>query len=100
MPRKSIDFRQKPLRIFLAYIARHKRLFFIDTACAVAVAAIDLIFPFVSRSAMTVKKAVNSFCGSSALMLRRDTKGKTRSMTATRRAQIMSMAKSLRCRAM
>ena len=52
MPRKSIDFRQKPLRIFLAYIARHKRLFFIDTACAVAVAAIDLIFPFVSRSAM------------------------------------------------
>ena len=52
MPRKSIDFSQKPLRIFLAYIARHKRLFFIDTVCAVAVAAIDLLFPFASRSAM------------------------------------------------
>ena len=52
MPRKTIDFSQKPLRIFLAYIARHKRLFFIDTACAVGVAVIDLVFPFVSRSAM------------------------------------------------
>ena len=52
MPRKTIDFSQKPLRIFLAYISRHKRLFFIDTACAVGVAVIDLVFPFVSRSAM------------------------------------------------
>ena len=52
MQRKSIDFTQKPLRIFLAYIARHKRLFFIDTACAIGVAVIDLVFPYVSRSAM------------------------------------------------
>ena len=52
MQRKPIDFTQKPLRIFLAYIARHKRLFFIDTACAIGVALIDLVFPYVSRSAM------------------------------------------------
>ena len=52
MQLKSIDFTQKPLRIFLAYIARHKRLFFIDTACAIGVAVIDLVFPYVSRSAM------------------------------------------------
>ena len=52
MQRKTIDFHQKPLRIFLAYIARHKRLFFIDTACAIGVAVIDLVFPYVSRSAM------------------------------------------------
>ena len=52
MPRKTIDFKQKPLRIFLAYIARHKRLFFIDIACASAVAVIDLLFPLVSRRAM------------------------------------------------
>ena len=52
MPRKKLDYSQKPLRIFLAYIARHKRLFFIDIACASAVAVIDLLFPLVSRSAM------------------------------------------------
>ena len=52
MQRKPIDFTQKPLRIFLAYIARHKRLFFIDTACAIGVALIDLVFHYVSRSAM------------------------------------------------
>ena len=52
MPRKNIDFIQKPLRIFLAYIALHKRLFFIDISCAAAVSAIDLIFPYASRVAM------------------------------------------------
>ena len=52
MQRSSIDFHQKPLRIFLAYIARHKGLFFIDTVCAVTVAVIDLVFPFASRTAM------------------------------------------------
>ena len=49
---KPIDFTQRPLKIFLAYIARQKRLFLIDTACAIAVAVIDLAFPFVSRRAM------------------------------------------------
>ena len=52
MQRKAIDFSQTPLRIFLAYIVRHRRLFWIDTACAIGVAVIDLVFPFASRSAM------------------------------------------------
>ena len=49
---KPIDYSQRPLQIFLAYIARHKKLFLIDTVCAIAVAVIDLAFPFVSRRAM------------------------------------------------
>ncbi len=49
---KPIDFSQHPLKIFLAYIARQKTLFLIDTACAIVVAVIDLVFPYVSRSAM------------------------------------------------
>ena len=50
----AIDYGQRPLRIFFAYIRRQKKLFYIDTACAVAVAVIDLLFPFVSRRAMQV----------------------------------------------
>ena len=46
------DFDRKPLRIFLSYFRPHWQPFAIDMACAVAVSAIDLIFPFVSRSAM------------------------------------------------
>ncbi len=46
------DFDRKPLRIFLSYFRPHWRPFAIDMACAVAVSAIDLIFPFVSRGAM------------------------------------------------
>ena len=48
-----IDFRDRPLKIFMSYVLRHKGLFFLDMGCAVAVAAIDLVFPYVSRSAMT-----------------------------------------------
>ena len=47
-----IDFRDKPLKLFVRYIARHKGLFAIDMLCAVLVAAIDLIFPLVSRYSM------------------------------------------------
>lgn len=47
-----IDFRDKPLKIFVRYIARHRGLFAIDMLCAVLVAAIDLIFPLVSRYSM------------------------------------------------
>ena len=46
------DFDRKPLWIFLSYFQPHWRPFAIDMACAVAVSAIDLIFPFVSRGAM------------------------------------------------
>ena len=49
---RKIDYNEKPLKIFLAYVAGHKKLFIIDMVCAVAVAVIDLLFPYVSRLAM------------------------------------------------
>ncbi len=54
MPTKhaDIDYKSRPLAVFIAYIARHRRLFLIDMVCAVAVAVIDLVFPYVSRMAM------------------------------------------------
>ena len=48
----KIDYRDKPLKIFMAYVFAHKGLFAIDMVCALAVAAIDLVFPWVSRTAM------------------------------------------------
>ena len=47
------DFQRKsPLMIFLNYFKNHKKLFFIDVLCAVGIAAIDLLFPLVTRSAL------------------------------------------------
>ena len=46
------DFNKAPLWIFLSYFGPHWRLFALDLACAAAVSAIDLVFPFVSRLAM------------------------------------------------
>ena len=46
------DYTQKPLKIFISYIKDQKKLFFIDMGCATLVAAIDLIFPYVSKSSM------------------------------------------------
>ncbi len=47
------DYQQKsPLTIFLRYFANHKKLFAIDVLCAVLIAAIDLLFPLVTRSAL------------------------------------------------
>ncbi len=47
------DFKTKsPLLIFLSYFKNHKRLFIIDMLCAVLIAAIDLAFPLVTRSAL------------------------------------------------
>ena len=43
---------KSPFKIFLAYIMGEKKLFIIDTICAVLVAAIDLAFPYVSKSSM------------------------------------------------
>ena len=48
----KIDYNDKPLKIFMRYIALQKKLFAIDMACAVLVAVIDLVFPYVSRTAM------------------------------------------------
>ncbi len=44
--------RMSPLRIFLSYFKRHKGLFAVDVLCAVGIAAIDLAFPLVTRSAL------------------------------------------------
>ena len=46
------DFAQKPLKIFMAYIAGHKKLFALDMCCALLVSVIDLVFPYVSRTSM------------------------------------------------
>ena len=47
------EYREKsPLLIFLSYFKRHKKLFAIDVLCAVGIAAIDLMFPLVTRSAL------------------------------------------------
>ncbi|MDO4816627.1 MAG: ABC transporter ATP-binding protein [Bacillota bacterium] len=46
------DYTRSPLKIFIAYIKDEKRLFAIDMLCAVAVAVIDLVFPYVSKNAM------------------------------------------------
>ena len=47
------DFQTRsPLAIFLNYFKNHKKLFAIDVSCAVGIAAIDLAFPLVTRSAL------------------------------------------------
>ena len=43
---------RSPLRIFLSYFKNHKKLFAIDVLCAMLIAAIDLTFPLVTRSAL------------------------------------------------
>ena len=43
---------KSPLMIFLNYFKNHKKLFAIDVSCAVGIAAIDLAFPLVTRSAL------------------------------------------------
>ena len=47
------DYQKKsPLLIFLSYFGNHKKLFAIDVTCAVLIAAVDLAFPLVTRSAL------------------------------------------------
>ena len=43
---------KKPLAIFLRYFGNHKKLFAIDLICALLIAAVDLAFPLVTRSAL------------------------------------------------
>ena len=47
-----MNYRDKPLKIFIRYIGHHKKLFAVDMVCALAVAVIDLVFPYVSRQSM------------------------------------------------
>ena len=44
--------RMSPLMIFLHYFGNHKKLFAIDMLCALSIAAVDLAFPLVTRSAL------------------------------------------------
>ena len=47
------DYQKKsPILIFLRYFGNHKKLFAIDVTCAVLIAAVDLAFPLVTRSAL------------------------------------------------
>lgn len=47
------DYQKKsPLVIFLGYFKNHKGLFLADMLCAMLIAAIDLAFPLVTRSAL------------------------------------------------
>ena len=47
------DYREKsPLMIFLSYFKNHRWLFAADVTCAVGIAAIDLLFQLVTRSAL------------------------------------------------
>ncbi len=47
------DFQRKsPLAIFIRYFRNHLGLFAVDILCAVCIAAIDLAFPLVTRSAL------------------------------------------------
>ena len=50
---KKRDFKNwSPLRIFLSYFSNHKLLFAIDVLCACGIAAVDLMFPQITRAAL------------------------------------------------
>lgn len=49
---KKKDYHQPVLRIFLSYFGPHRKLFLLDMSCAFLVAAIDVLFPLVSRYCM------------------------------------------------
>ena len=52
MTKTPINYKAPPLEIFARYIGRHRGLFALDMACSVAVALVDLVFPYVSRLSM------------------------------------------------
>lgn len=47
-----MNYKEKPLKIFLKYIGRQKKLFIIDMFCAAMISVVDLVFPYVSRTAL------------------------------------------------
>lgn len=46
------DYNKPILLVFLSYFGAHKKLFILDMVCALAVAAVDVSFPLVSRYMM------------------------------------------------
>ena len=60
-----MKYQDRPLKLFIQYIGHHKKLFAIDMVCALAVAVIDLVFPYVSRQSMyryLPEKLFTTFC--------------------------------------
>ena len=56
------NFQKKSeLQIFISYFKPHKKLFFLDMACALMIAIIDLAFPFISRWCMYVLLPENAW---------------------------------------
>ena len=53
--------RKSPLMIFLSYFKNHRRLFLIDLLCACLIAAVDLAFPLVTRTALYTLLPENRF---------------------------------------
>ena len=51
-PMKKDYVTHSPLRIFISYYGPHRKLFFLDIACAFLVAMTDLSFPYVSKISM------------------------------------------------
>ncbi|MBQ1959502.1 MAG: ABC transporter ATP-binding protein [Firmicutes bacterium] len=49
---KKRDYNKAPILVFLSYFGAHRKLFMIDMICALAVAAVDVSFPLVSRYMM------------------------------------------------
>ncbi len=46
------DFSRHPFLLFFSYFKPHRKLFAVDMLCAVTAAAVDLIFPYVSKKSM------------------------------------------------
>ena len=44
--------KRSPIMIFLSYFKNHKGLFAVDMLCALLIAAVDLLFPLVTRTAL------------------------------------------------
>ena len=66
------DYSKSPIKIFTSYISTQKRLFIIDMLCAVLVAAVDLVFPYVSRMSMNTllpNKLFSAFFAVMAIMV-------------------------------
>lgn len=58
----KIDYKNwSSLRIFAAFYKNHIGLFILDMVCALAVAAVDLIFPYISKQCMEVYLPENAF---------------------------------------
>ncbi|MDO4975414.1 MAG: ABC transporter ATP-binding protein, partial [Alphaproteobacteria bacterium] len=56
-----MDYNSSKLKIFANYIKPHKKMFIIDMLLSVAVAVIDLLFPYISRWSMQTLLPKNLF---------------------------------------